>query len=152
MRPSWSAAGLCCPTPALRSNLANLSAFRPDGAGKTTLIERFRLSASTNRSRPGQTPQRGNPAIGYLPQLRTVHPDLRMRGIDFIASSVHGGRWGLPVLSAAESRMIDETISSAGARISPRGPYPRCPAANGSVSCWHKRCSGRRGYSFSTSR
>jgi zinc/manganese transport system ATP-binding protein len=54
----------------------------------------------------GNPPQRGHPAIGYLPQLRTVRPDLRMRGLDFIASSVHGERWGLPILSRADRRMI----------------------------------------------
>ena len=48
----------------------------------------------------GRAPQRGDPAIGYLPQVRTVLPDLRVRGLDFIASSMHGERWGLPSLAA----------------------------------------------------
>ena len=46
----------------------------------------------------GKPPQRGDPAIGYMPQTRTVLPDLRMRGFDFIASSVNGERWGVPLL------------------------------------------------------
>jgi len=63
----------------------------------------------------GRTPRRGNPQIGYLPQVRTVVPDLRLRGFDFIASSVHGERWGPPSVSAADRRMIDKTLAAVGA-------------------------------------
>jgi zinc/manganese transport system ATP-binding protein len=64
----------------------------------------------------GRPPERGDPAIGYLPQVRTVLPDLRVRGLDFIASSVHGERWGLPSLSRADRAMIEATLESVGAR------------------------------------
>jgi zinc/manganese transport system ATP-binding protein len=63
----------------------------------------------------GAAPRRGDAAIGYLPQVRTVLPDLRVRGLDFIGASLHGHRWGLPSLTAAERRMIAETLRAVGA-------------------------------------
>src|SRR5665213_1226881 len=75
----------------------------PNGAGKTTLMRAILglLPPSAGSLRVfGRAPQRGNRAIGYLPQVRTVLPDLRVRGLDFIASSLNGERWGLPSLSA----------------------------------------------------
>jgi zinc/manganese transport system ATP-binding protein len=63
----------------------------------------------------GRAPRRGDPQIGYLPQVRTVVPDLRLRGFDFIASSIHGERWGLPVLTAADRRVIEKTLAAVGA-------------------------------------
>jgi zinc/manganese transport system ATP-binding protein len=64
----------------------------------------------------GRAPKRGDAAIGYLPQVRTVLPDLALRGRDFIASSLHGERWGLPTLSRAEQAAIDDTLTLTGAR------------------------------------
>jgi zinc/manganese transport system ATP-binding protein len=64
----------------------------------------------------GASPRRGDPAIGYLPQVRTVLPDLRVRGRDFIASSLDGQRWGLPSHGAADARAIDATLDLVGAR------------------------------------
>ncbi len=90
----------------------------PNGAGKTTLMRAILglLSPSAGTLRVfGRTPQRGDPAIGYLPQLRTVLPDLRVRGFDFIASSMHGERWGLPKLDHAARTMINKTLSAVGA-------------------------------------
>ena len=91
----------------------------PNGAGKTTLMRAVLglIAPSAGEVRVfGAAPRRGNPAIGYLPQVRTVLPDLRVRGFDFIASSVHGERWGVPRLQAADHRMIEETLAAVGAR------------------------------------
>jgi zinc/manganese transport system ATP-binding protein len=91
----------------------------PNGAGKTTLMRALLglIPASGGSVRVlGGPPRCGNPAIGYVPQLRTVIPDLRMRGFDVVASSMNGERWGLPVLAAANRRMIEETLTTVGAR------------------------------------
>ena len=64
----------------------------------------------------GTQPHRGDPAIGYLPQTRTVIPDLRVRGLDFIGASLDGHRWGLPARNAAGRRMIAEALDAVGAR------------------------------------
>ena len=97
----------------------------PNGAGKTTLMRAI-LGLLSPRAGTlhvfGRAPQRGDPAIGYLPQVRTVLPDLRVRGLDFIGSSLHGERWGLPSLSASDRHMIEDTLESVGARDLARRP------------------------------
>ncbi|MDL5429018.1 hypothetical protein QSH93_25775, partial [Escherichia coli] len=39
---------------------------------------------------------RGDPAIGYMPQMRAL-ADKRIRGYDFVAMAAQGYRWGLPL-------------------------------------------------------
>jgi zinc/manganese transport system ATP-binding protein len=91
----------------------------PNGAGKTTLMRAILglLPPSAGALRVfGRAPRRGDRTIGYLPQVRTVLPDLRVRGRDFIASSLNGERWGVPSLSRADRRAIDATLDLVGAR------------------------------------
>lgn len=91
----------------------------PNGAGKTTLFRAIlgliRPDAGSIRVF-GRAPQRGDPTIGYLPQVRTLAPDLRVRGVDFIASSLRGERWGLPVRSRLERKAVAKTLAAIGAR------------------------------------
>jgi zinc/manganese transport system ATP-binding protein len=91
----------------------------PNGAGKTTLLRAILGLIRPDAGRMtvfGRTPQRGDAAIGYLPQVRTLLPDLRVRGLDFIASSLHGERWGLPLRSAAARKAVEATLAAIGAR------------------------------------
>jgi len=91
----------------------------PNGSGKTTLMRAILglIAPSAGSIRVfGCALQRGDADIGYLPQVRTVLPDLRVRGLDFIASSVRGERWGVPALVQADRDMISKTLSAVGAR------------------------------------
>ena len=91
----------------------------PNGAGKTTLMRAVLglLKPAAGGIRVfGEPARRGNPATGYLPQVRTTLPDLALSGRDFIASSVNGERIGLPFLSAKDDRAIDEALRTVGAR------------------------------------
>jgi zinc/manganese transport system ATP-binding protein len=91
----------------------------PNGAGKTTLMRAILglLTPAVGDLRVfGRVPQRGNPAIGYMAQVRTLLPDLRIRGLDFIASSVNGERWGMPSLGRAARMRINATLAEVGAR------------------------------------
>lgn len=90
----------------------------PNGAGKTTLLRAILgllVPVKGTLRVFGRPPECGNAEIGYLPQLRTILPDLRVRGRDFIASSLGGERWGLPFGSRAERRMIEETLDAVDA-------------------------------------
>jgi zinc/manganese transport system ATP-binding protein len=91
----------------------------PNGAGKTTLMRAILglLPPSAGELRVfGRPPQSGDRTVGYLPQVRTVLPDLRVRGLDFIGSSLKGERWGLPSLTRHDREMIEQTLESVGAR------------------------------------
>jgi zinc/manganese transport system ATP-binding protein len=90
----------------------------PNGAGKTTLMRALLglIKPSAGRITVlGRPPHRGDPAIGYVPQLRTVLPEMRVRGLDLIGSSVRGERWGLPMLSVAERAMVKQTLAAVAA-------------------------------------
>jgi len=91
----------------------------PNGAGKTTLFRAILGLLRPDAGRIavfGRTPQRGDAAIGYLPQVRTLLPDLRVRGLDFISSSLDGERWGLPLYSARARKAVEATLAAIGAR------------------------------------
>ncbi len=75
----------------------------PNGAGKTTLMR-----AVLGLVRPfagqiqvaGRAPRRGDPAVGYVPQVRSAAAP-RISGHDFVLAAAGGERWGLPLPGAA---------------------------------------------------
>ncbi len=97
----------------------------PNGAGKTTLMRAVLglVAPSTGRVEVlGQPASRGNPAIGYMPQLRAAAATLRLSGWDFVAGVVAGHRLGLPILTKAGRREVDRALDLVGARDLARRP------------------------------
>ncbi len=91
----------------------------PNGAGKTTLMRAILglLPPSAGTLRVfGRAPQRGDRTIGYLPQVRTVLPDLRVRGLDFIGQLAAWRALGPAVAHATDRGMIEATLDAVGAR------------------------------------
>jgi zinc/manganese transport system ATP-binding protein len=90
----------------------------PNGAGKTSLMRAIlgliRPSQGTIRVL-GEPARRGNPAIGYLPQMHRAVAGLRLSGWNFVASAVDGHRWGLPWSSAELRREVDWALDAVGA-------------------------------------
>jgi zinc/manganese transport system ATP-binding protein len=74
-----------------------IAVLGPNGSGKTCLL---RVLLGLLRLSEGQVyvlgkiPQRGNRLIGYVPQRRTLDPDLPVRGKDLVMLGVDGLRWG----------------------------------------------------------
>lgn len=91
----------------------------PNGSGKTTLIKALLglLPAAAGRIAVlGKSVGRGNPDIGYLPQLRSTPPTVALAGRDFLAASIRGNRLGLPFPSREATRDIDRVLEIVSAR------------------------------------
>ncbi len=82
----------------------------PNGAGKTTLMRAVLglnpIAAGAIRVL-GSPAARGNPAIGYMPQIRSNVEGLRLSGWDFVAGVVDGHRLGLPFLGKEGRKQVE---------------------------------------------
>ena len=97
----------------------------PNGAGKTTLM-RALLGLVPPRAGTvavlGHPVRRGNPAIGYMPQVRGGIASRRLSGWDFVAAAANGQLWGLPVLDAAARRDVARVLELVDAATLARAP------------------------------
>ena len=95
------------------SNPDMLTSTRPDILDR----EGKQLATDVQSAMLYAEPKKG---VGYVDdavdQLRTVLPDLRVRGRDFIASSLYGERWGLPLRSQHDGDAIEATLEAISAR------------------------------------
>ena len=70
----------------------------PNGAGKTTL---FRLllglaqPLSGTLSILGETPKRGNPRIGYVPQKHPIDSETGVEALQLVRLGLDGNKWGM---------------------------------------------------------
>jgi len=97
----------------------------PNGAGKTTLMRAVLglVAASHGTIRVlGRPAARGNPAIGYMPQVRGAVAQMRLSGWDFVAGAIDGHRLGLPLPGKAGRAEVDRVLDLVGARELARRP------------------------------
>jgi zinc/manganese transport system ATP-binding protein len=98
----------------------------PNGSGKTTLMRAILGLVPPARGiirvlgRPAA--RGGNPAIGYMPQVRGAIATMRLSGWDFVAGAVDGHRLGLPILGKAGRAEVDRAVDLVGARDLARRP------------------------------
>ncbi|OHX11594.1 hypothetical protein BI347_18275 [Chromobacterium sphagni] len=99
----------------------------PNGIGKTTLMRAVLgliPPAGGGIRVQGQPAGRGNPAIGYIPQLRSNVGSMRLRGWDFVASACNGHRCGQPTLDKAARREVAWALETVDAFELARRPLP----------------------------
>ncbi|MFZ0692866.1 MAG: ATP-binding cassette domain-containing protein [Alphaproteobacteria bacterium] len=97
----------------------------PNGAGKTTLMRAVLglLAASRGSIHVlGRPAARGNPAVGYIPQIRSAVGTIRLSGWDFVATVVDGHRLGMPFPGKAARAEVDRVLDLVGAGELARRP------------------------------
>ncbi|HTI13491.1 MAG TPA: ATP-binding cassette domain-containing protein [Dictyobacter sp.] len=93
----------------------------PNGAGKSTLLRILLglLPASQGSVQIfGRPPHRGNVVIGYVPQRRTLDPELSVHARDFVMLGVDGHKWGMPIPFVSrrnDQQRVDEALEAVGA-------------------------------------
>jgi zinc/manganese transport system ATP-binding protein len=90
----------------------------PNGAGKTTLLKLLlgliRPSAGLLQVL-GQTPRRGNQAIGYVPQHRIIEPETPIRARDMVGFGLDGHQWGIGLPTRSRRDRIDRALKEVDA-------------------------------------
>lgn len=97
----------------------------PNGAGKTTLLRTILglVKAESGKiSVLGNSPARGNAAIGYIPQWRHTAAQMNFTGFELLLSAYAGNRWGLPIASPADRKAVEAALDRVGARELARRP------------------------------
>ena len=95
-----------------------LAVLGPNGAGKSTLLKAIlgqQPLAAGSLLVAGRPAGRGNPAVGYVPQQKSLETAAPLRARDLVAMGLDGTRWGLHRRSADDRRAIADALADVGA-------------------------------------
>jgi zinc/manganese transport system ATP-binding protein len=95
-----------------------LAVLGPNGAGKSTFLKAVlgRQPLSAGRLEvAGRAPGRGNRAIGYVPQQKSMDAATPLRARDLVAMGLDGTRWGPGWRTGEQRRRIAEALETVGA-------------------------------------
>jgi zinc/manganese transport system ATP-binding protein len=98
----------------------------PNGAGKSTLIKALLglLPAASGEIRIlGEAPRRGNPLIGYMPQLRSNAASSSLSGRAYLHAVLNGYRWGFSGPSAAKEKTVLDALRAVDAEAFMDRPF-----------------------------
>jgi len=90
----------------------------PNGAGKSTLLKLLLGLLKPGAGVVhvlGNSPRRGNQAIGYAPQHRVLEADLALRARDVVGFGLDGHRWGTGLPSSKRRAIIDKALQEVDA-------------------------------------
>ena len=85
----------------------------PNGAGKSTLLKLLLGLVKQSKGLVqvlGNSPRRGNNAIGYAPQHRVLEADLALRARDVVGFGLDGNQWGPGLPSRKRNALIDQAL------------------------------------------
>jgi zinc/manganese transport system ATP-binding protein len=95
-----------------------LAVLGPNGAGKSTLLKAVLGQQQLSAGRllvAGRPAGRGNRAIGYVPQQKSMEAATPLRARDLVALGLDGTRWGVFRRGAADRRRVAEALAAVGA-------------------------------------
>ena len=110
--PIWSEGTFSIPAGAI------VAAIGPNGSGKTTLLEMLLGLLPVGAGSLmvlGDTPHRGNPRIGYVPQNYTAEIGESIRARDLVTLGRTGTRWGLGGRSGEDHARVDAALRAVSA-------------------------------------